>query len=201
MVHKTLFLFLGLLVLVGLIYWGSLRASKDQTTGPSFGAAVDSGKKLASFSIGQVLGTETLKNTLSGFTANSEQAFKNGAANLIQGVADGVKNRISGAFQTTSTPDASSPDQIEGVSQGTVGVCPKYKNGETVGYVIKFFSPATGQIYSVDWGDGQIFEGNINASSQEASVSHAYKNIGDYTVTFKLPGLGSSGTQKEICIR
>jgi len=200
MVHKTLFLFLGLLVLAGLIYWGSLRASKDETARPSLGAVVDSGKKLASFSIGQVLGTEALKNALNSFTANSEQALKNGASNLIQGAADGVKNKISGALQATSTPNSDISVQIQTSNQGGIGVCPSYDKGEAVGYIIKFSPPTTttSQTYSVDWGDNQVSEGKVGA---EVSVSHAYKNTGDYTVTFKLPGLGSSGAQKEICIR
>lgn len=195
---KTLFLFLGLLALVGLMYWGSMRISKTETPNPSLASAVNSGKeKLASLPVGQVLGVDALKNVFGNLAINSEQAVKNGAVNLIQAAANVAKNQISSSLQPASGPDATSVIQVPGQNAG--GVCPSYGVGGVVSYIIKFSPVPSTQIYSVDWGDSHTSEGSVGASSTYVSASHEYQKSGDYTLTFKLPG-GSSQIQKEICV-
>lgn len=190
--RKTIFLGLGLFVVLALIYLGSNRFSGDKT---SFNNTLKSGRITAS-TTGQVLGAEVVKGAMDGVDAlisKTGQVVKNSVFGLAKDVGNSAKEQLTEAIFGSSTPSAS---QIEVVTQaGSVVICPSYPKNQNISYVLKFASAATNQSYSVDWGDGRVTRGKTD--SPEISFSHSYGSAGNYKIIFKT---GTFEAQKEVCV-
>jgi PKD repeat protein len=192
--HKTLFLFLGLLVVVGLIYLGSNRFSTDKA---SLSKALESGKNSASVS-GQVLGAEAIKGVLGGvdsLIAKTEQVIKNSAIGLAKDVGNSAKDQLTEAIFGSSTV-ATPRVEVVPQAQSIASVCSSYSKNQPVSYILKFSSTSTNQTYSVDWGDGETSGGS--AVSLQIPVSHSYGNPGSYSVSFKS---GTLQSERDICVK
>lgn len=191
---KTLLLFLGLLAVLALIYFGSGKFSSDKI---SLNNNLRSQKDVA-IADGRVLGAETVKGVLGGvdsLIAKAEQTVRNGAANLVTSVSQSAANQLTQAILGSSTPAISNTQISEQTSSTIASICPSYPKNQTVSYILKFTSVNSGP-YSLNWGDGHFSDGVINA--QEISISHIYAGSGNYTLLLKV---GSSETKKDICIK
>jgi hypothetical protein len=192
--YKTLFLFLGLLAIVGLIYLGSNRFSQDKV---SINKAVGSPKSAAVLA-GQVLGAEAVKGVLGGvdsLIAKTEETVKQGTFGLIKDVGNSAAQQIKSAIFGTST-GATEQVQVGSGAAPSASVCSSYSKNQTVSYIFKFATTSLNQSYSVDWGDGEISGGSANAL--EIPVLHSYTNSGNYTVSFKA---GALEVKKDVCVR
>lgn len=192
--RRTLFLFLGLLIIVGLIYFGSSRFSTDKI---SLNKTLES-KKNSVASSGQVLGAEVVNGVLGSvdsLIAKTKAVIKNSAVGLVKNVGNSAKDQITEAIFGSSTP-AAQITQVQEVAQPTPGasICQSYNKNQNIIFILKFVPASGTQAYAVDWGDGRTAGGNASA---QVSLSHSYSGTGNYTAIFKT---GSFTAQKDICV-